>query len=151
MSDNIEILIRGAAKKNESQPQLSDQSNSRFYKSALSIRQPDVFKFSYTFLPQHQLSFIAFSKTTSSTTSLYSISESYIQSKSPPSALSKSIMTVPTTCCGRSGAPQTCACAAEAKCSCGKQSALQCTCEKAKTENTVAGARCSCRKSSFPL
>ena len=53
-------------------------------------------------------------------------------------------MTVPTSCCGRSG--QSCVCASKAKCSCGKQSALQCNCEKAKTENVVAGARCSCRK-----
>lgn len=53
-------------------------------------------------------------------------------------------MTVPTTCCGKSG--EACVCAAQAKCSCGKQSALSCTCEKANTENTVAGARCSCRK-----
>ena len=53
-------------------------------------------------------------------------------------------MTVPTSCCGRSG--QSCVCASNAKCSCGKQSALHCNCEKAKTENVVAGARCSCRK-----
>ncbi len=58
-------------------------------------------------------------------------------------------MTVPTSCCGRSG--QSCVCASKAKCSCGKQSALHCNCEKAKTENVVAGARCSCRKpTSYP-
>lgn len=59
---------------------------------------------------------------------------------------SQTTMTVPSTCCGRSG--EACVCATQAKCSCGKQSALECNCEKAKTENTVAGARCSCRKSS---
>ncbi|KAL8749164.1 MAG: hypothetical protein Q9199_007854 [Rusavskia elegans] len=53
---------------------------------------------------------------------------------------------IPTSCCGKSG-NQGCVCASQAKCSCGKQSALNCTCEKASTENTVAGARCSCRMS----
>ena len=62
-----------------------------------------------------------------------------------PVSLYKITMTVPSTCCGRSG--QDCVCAAQAKCSCGKQSALKCTCEKANTENTVSGARCSCRMS----
>jgi len=47
------------------------------------------------------------------------------------------------TCCGREGG---CVCAKEAKCSCGKQSALHCNCEKAQTENTISGARCSCSK-----
>ena len=56
-------------------------------------------------------------------------------------------MTKPTTCCGRSG--EACVCASQAKCSCGKQSALNCNCKKAKTENTVTGARCSCRKSTY--
>jgi hypothetical protein len=51
-------------------------------------------------------------------------------------------MVKPTTCCGKADA---CVCAQQATCSCGKQSALACTCEKATTENTVAGARCSCR------
>ncbi len=53
-------------------------------------------------------------------------------------------MAVPTTCCGRSGGD--CVCASQAKCSCGKQSALHCDCQKASTENTVAGPRCSCSK-----
>ena len=77
---------------------------------------------------------------------------------------------IPTSCCGKSG-NQGCVCASQAKCkshlprhsspifdtanssmtgSCGKQSALNCTCEKATTENTVAGARCSCRMSPIP-
>lgn len=58
-------------------------------------------------------------------------------------------MPVSSTCCGRSG--QACVCAAEAKCSCGEKSALNCTCEKAKTENAVSGARCSCGKYCFSL
>lgn len=76
-----------------------------------------------------------------------SSSTDYLQSIFPlpiSSATSISKMTVPTTCCGRSDG--NCVCAAQAKCSCGKQSALNCNCEKAPTENTVAGARCSCRK-----
>ena len=52
--------------------------------------------------------------------------------------------TKPTTCCGKSG--QGCVCASQAKCSCGKQSAMNCSCEKAATENTLTGARCSCRE-----
>ena len=56
-------------------------------------------------------------------------------------------MTVPSTCCGRSG--EACVCASQAKCSCGKQSAMNCNCEKANTENTVTGARCSCRESTL--
>lgn len=51
-------------------------------------------------------------------------------------------MVKPTTCCGRA---DSCVCAEKATCSCGKQSAMNCTCEKKATENTVAGARCSCR------
>ena len=68
-------------------------------------------------------------------------STNYNQNQQPPIPTT---MTVPSTCCGRSG--QECVCASKAKCSCGKQSALNCTCEKASTENTVVGPRCSCRK-----
>ncbi len=72
-----------------------------------------------------------------------------VQASVPKSRIStSSIMTVPTTCCGRSS--ESCVCAAQAKCSCGKQSALNCNCEKAETENAVAGARCSCREWSSP-
>ena len=64
--------------------------------------------------------------------------------KSTKTLIKHLTMPVPTSCCGRSG--QSCVCASKAKCSCGKQSALHCNCEKAKTENVLAGARCSCRK-----
>ena len=52
-------------------------------------------------------------------------------------------MVKPTTCCGRS---DSCICAEKATCSCGKQSAMNCSCERKAQENTLSGARCSCRK-----
>ena len=56
-------------------------------------------------------------------------------------------MVVPVSCCGRSG--EGCLCASQAKCSCGAQSALKCNCERANVENSISGARCSCRKSPY--
>jgi hypothetical protein len=70
----------------------------------------------------------------------------YIKSFSSPKTLTfhpLKMSTKPATCCGKSSE---CVCATQAKCSCGSQSALQCTCDKAATENTVSGPRCSCRK-----
>merc|ERR1712169_158015 len=58
------------------------------------------------------------------------------------SQITLATMVKPTTCCGRSDG---CVCAQKATCSCGKQSAMHCTCEKKATENTLQGARCSCR------
>ena len=77
-------------------------------------------------------------------TTTFAICHSKALIKSTKILLNHLTMTVPTSCCGRSG--QSCVCASKAKCSCGKQSALHCNCEKAKTENVVGGARCSCRK-----
>jgi hypothetical protein len=53
-------------------------------------------------------------------------------------------MVKPTTCCGRA---DSCVCQSKATCSCGKQHAMNCTCEKKAQENSISGARCSCRKS----
>ena len=58
--------------------------------------------------------------------------------------MSEPTAAVPSSCCGRDGG---CICAKEATCSCGKQAAMHCNCEKAQTENKIAGAKCSCSKS----
>lgn len=62
----------------------------------------------------------------------------------PSTILQPNKMVKPTTCCGRSNA---CICAQKATCTCGKQSAMHCTCDKKSSENSVHGARCSCRMS----
>lgn len=54
-------------------------------------------------------------------------------------------MVHPTTTCCKTSQDGSCVCAAQAKCSCGQQSALHCSCNKASSENTVSGPRCSCR------
>ena len=130
---------------NEARAQISDQSEAAFYQSSLSIRPASTYKS----LSRLLLAFLNI-HTSHHKSSVYH-SNIYNNKQRPihtPSILFKIIMTVPTTCCGRSG--QACVCAQQAKCSCGKQSALKCNCEKAKTENTVTGARCSCRKSFSP-
>ncbi len=55
-------------------------------------------------------------------------------------------MVKPATCCGRG---DSCVCQSKATCSCGQQSAMNCSCEKKATENSISGARCSCRESYF--
>lgn len=63
-----------------------------------------------------------------------------------PKTQSKSIKMVhPASTCCKTNPSGGCVCAAQAKCSCGKESALHCTCNKSTTENTIQGARCSCR------
>ena len=116
-----------------------DQSETAFYQSSLSIRPAFTYKFLLTFTS-------LLSSTYNSSTKLNTTFNTYSSFKS--SKYKIPTMTVPTTCCGRSG--QACVCAQQAKCSCGKQSALKCNCGKASTENSVTGARCSCRKSSPP-
>ena len=106
-------------------------------KSLSARRQPELFPFPNNFLthsPAHSIPETTISSTCYSKAPI----------KSTKTLIKHLTMTVPTSCCGRSG--QSCVCASKAKCSCGKQSALHCNCEKAKTENVVAGARCSCRK-----
>ena len=147
--DNIHNMIREA----EAAKFISvDLNQSRFvrYKAALgdkaalvhkksrsARRQPELFPFPNILLTHSPV------RPTPETT-ISSICYSKAPTKSTKILLKHLTMTVPTSCCGRSG--QSCVCASKAKCSCGKQSALHCNCEKAKTENAVAGARCSCRK-----
>ncbi len=109
-------------------------------KSRSARRQPELFPFPNIFLTHS-------SAHSTPKTTISSICHSKAPIKSTKPLIKHLTMTVPTSCCGRSG--QSCVCASKAKCSCGKQSALHCNCEKAKTENVVAGARCSCRKPTF--